>query len=244
MQRQENVALVDSLAAYRYSLNHHVFEWLRNQIITMQDGYRPGDRLNAQTIGATVGVSKTPVVYAINQLATIGLVVIRPRSGTYVANPAAAEVHELFQFIAQLEMASIRLAPHPCPSAVLDTLRKASEETLRCCQAGELGAYLDADRSFHSELGGLAVNGKLRQAHIAGMQQAYLALAQVAQVPGSADRMLAQHGAVIEALAESDWSAVEAAILRHWDDTWHGYTQMKDTGEEGGVEPSHTRSML
>ena len=46
---------------------------------------RPGERLDEQGLAARFGVSRTPVREAIGRLASLGLILVKPRSGSYVA---------------------------------------------------------------------------------------------------------------------------------------------------------------
>ena len=72
-----------------------VYQALRQAIVNYQ--IKPGERLDVEDLSAKFGVSLTPVRGALQQLATEGLVEIRPRSGTFVASLTAQDVEETFQ---------------------------------------------------------------------------------------------------------------------------------------------------
>jgi DNA-binding GntR family transcriptional regulator len=78
-----------------------VYQALRQAIV----GYhiKPGERLDVEELSGKFGVSLTPVRGALQQLATEGLVEIRPRSGTFVASLTAQDVEETFQLRCALE---------------------------------------------------------------------------------------------------------------------------------------------
>ena len=78
-----------------------VYEALRQAIVSSL--MKPGERLNVDDLAHKLGVSLTPVRGAIQQLATEGLVEIRPRSGTFVANLTAQDVEETFKIRCALE---------------------------------------------------------------------------------------------------------------------------------------------
>src|SRR3954452_10412984 len=65
--------------------------------------FKPGERLHVDELSEKLGVSLTPVRGAIQQLATEGLVEIRPRSGTFVANLTVQDVEETFKIRCALE---------------------------------------------------------------------------------------------------------------------------------------------
>src|SRR6185295_5329524 len=78
-----------------------VYDVLRASILDHR--FRPGERLFVDQIAAHLGVSLTPVRHALQQLATEGLVEIRPRSGTYVASLTDADISETFEIRRALE---------------------------------------------------------------------------------------------------------------------------------------------
>src|SRR4051812_37611119 len=78
-----------------------VYEALRQAIVSSL--MKPGERLNVEDLAQKLGVSLTPVRGAIQQLATEGLVEIRPRSGTFVANLTVQDVEETFKIRCALE---------------------------------------------------------------------------------------------------------------------------------------------
>ena len=78
-----------------------VFEVLRDSILTRV--FQPGARLDVKAVATQLGVSPTPVKDAINRLAAEGLIDIRPRSGTYVAEISPQAVAETFEIRRALE---------------------------------------------------------------------------------------------------------------------------------------------
>ena len=65
--------------------------------------FKPGERLQVDEIAQKLGVSLTPVRHAIQQLSAEGLIEIRPRSGTFVANLTARDVEETSDLRCALE---------------------------------------------------------------------------------------------------------------------------------------------
>src|SRR6476620_5880489 len=66
-----------------------VYQSLRQAILTRV--FAPGQRLNVEDLAGNLGVSFTPVRQALQLLAAEGLIVIQPRSGTYVATLSARD---------------------------------------------------------------------------------------------------------------------------------------------------------
>src|SRR5436305_10192799 len=87
-----------------------VYQAMRQAIVTC--AIKPGERLNVEELAEKFGVSLTPVRGAIQQLATEGLIEIRPRSGTFVANLNHQEVDETFKIRCALECLAAEEAIH------------------------------------------------------------------------------------------------------------------------------------
>ena len=65
--------------------------------------FRPGDRLDEQSLATRFGVSRTPIREALMQLASTGMVELLPRRGAFVTNLSIREVIERFETMAALE---------------------------------------------------------------------------------------------------------------------------------------------
>ena len=70
-------------------LSDHMYELLRERILG--GAYKPGQRLDVGAIAQQLGVSQTPLKEALAALAREGLVEIKARSGTYVAQLATRD---------------------------------------------------------------------------------------------------------------------------------------------------------
>jgi DNA-binding GntR family transcriptional regulator len=66
------------------SLSRQAYERLRDQIVTLERA--PGSLLDEADLMKSLGLGRTPIREALQRLACEGLVIIRPRRGTYVAS--------------------------------------------------------------------------------------------------------------------------------------------------------------
>jgi len=91
-----------------------VFEALRQGILSR--AFQPGSRLDVKALADQLGVSPTPVKDALNRLAVEGLVDIRPRNGTFVAEFEPQDVAETFEIRRALEcLAAERMVERVTP---------------------------------------------------------------------------------------------------------------------------------
>ena len=70
----------------------------------------PGQHLDETELANEFGASRTPIREALIQLASAGLVQIRPRRGAVVSTVSPHEIVEMFEVMAELEAMCARLA--------------------------------------------------------------------------------------------------------------------------------------
>src|SRR5262249_16349671 len=101
-----NIVASDGVQIRRTDLAEEVYRVLRDRIFT--SALRPGDKIRPEGVANELGVSRTPVVEAINRLAEQGLVVPQPHRGTFVSNLSLEHVIALFEVRLMLEEFSAR----------------------------------------------------------------------------------------------------------------------------------------
>src|SRR6202451_3151260 len=72
--------------------------------------FRPGLRLDEKTLAERYAVSRTPVREALRQLASTGLIELKPRRGATVVTATSAQLEALFGAMAEIEATCARLA--------------------------------------------------------------------------------------------------------------------------------------
>ena len=193
-----------------------VFEILRENILGR--GFRPGDRLDVRALADQLGVSATPVKDAINRLAAEGLVEIRPRSGTFVAELAADAVAETFEIRRALEcLAAERVIAHLTPDAlsrfrdIVDAMdRPVSSERDRT-------EHERKNVELHSLLVETSQNRRLTELYRS--LNAHLTIARIHSRRRPDSERLEQerreHRAILAALEARDTAALVSALDRH-----------------------------
>lgn len=112
--------------------------------------FPPGKHLDETELAERFGVSRTPVREALNQLATAGLIEIRPRRGAIVAEIGAQRLVEMFEVMAELEGMCGRLAARRLSAAEQQELLAVHER----CKAvvhdgGDPDLYYQLNDEFH-----------------------------------------------------------------------------------------------
>lgn len=112
----------------------------------------PGERLDEASLAARFGVSRTPVREALNQLASTGLVEVRPRRGAAVAAPGLKELLEMFEVMAELEGLCGRLAARRMSGEERVALEAAHEACRTCTEQDDSDGYYAANVAFHEAI--------------------------------------------------------------------------------------------
>src|SRR2546429_9839412 len=83
----------------------------------------PGDRLVADDIANSIGMSRMPVREALRRLTAEGLLVMPPNRGAIVRELSESEVIEVFEMRAVLEGLAAAMAARRCTQADVDDLQ-------------------------------------------------------------------------------------------------------------------------
>lgn len=136
----------------------------------------PGDRLSDLALAREMGISRTPVREAINQLASEGMVEMRPHEGAFVRRLSRQDIRELYELRQVLEsyaagrMAENResLSDVVAELQVHHTRLKGMVRDLngsgrKDCSAEEMGAQHEIDIAFHRAIVHAAGNRRVEQ---------------------------------------------------------------------------------
>lgn len=193
-----------------------VYQALRQAIVTYQ--IKPGERLNVEELAEKLGVSLTPVRGAVQQLATEGLVEIRPRSGTFVANLSAQDVDETFRIRCALECLA---AEDGLANITLQQMRRLKELLRSLRKPVRNGDDQRAHERDNSELHQIIVHAAGNR-RLIDMYEALNAHIKIARIHGAESdwrvrvhQEEAEHEAIVKAIEARDASALCAALRSH-----------------------------
>jgi DNA-binding GntR family transcriptional regulator len=209
--------LLDHLpyAPRRQMLGNEVYESLKALI--MNHVLAPGARLNIDALTRELGTSSTPVREALARLESDGLATKLPMRGYSVAPVLeSGQIAELYQLRLLLEPWAAGEAAVQATDADVERLR---DELSSCPEPPEGNAYeayrtLSAhDARLHDLLLGLAGNTAVRSAF--ARTHAHLHLFRVAYGKDLGLHAVAEHRAIVDAVASHDRDAADAAMRRH-----------------------------
>jgi len=177
--------------------------------------FAPGYRLDEQLLAQRYNVSRTPVREALRQLATTGLIEIRPRRGAVVARVTPAQLEELFVAMGELEATCARLAAMSMSPTERRRLQALHERMSSVERQGDAKAFADDNHLFHALIYAGSHNSVLEEMAIALRRRLSPFRRAQFQLEGRPPRSFAEHDAVVTAIIRGDSAAAHAAMLHH-----------------------------
>jgi GntR family transcriptional regulator, rspAB operon transcriptional repressor len=199
--------------ARQASRGNRVFDAIREAIVQLR--LKPGNLLSEAEVARQAGVSRQPVREAFIKLAEVGLVEVRPQRGTFVVLISKREVQNARFIREAIEVAVVRKAAVEVSPSQIEVLRDIVDGQKRMNTVGDHVGFLRLDEDFHEAL-----------AHSADCDHAWKVLenlkAQMDRVrwlsmPNATpiETLIAQHTAIVDAIASHSPEAAEAAMRAH-----------------------------
>jgi DNA-binding GntR family transcriptional regulator len=145
------------------NIREEVYKYLRSKIINGH--YPPGYRFDLPEIEIELGISRTPLKEALQRLENDGIIDIRPRRGTFVAELDLARMIENFEVRHALER---YVARHGLDQAVdadsqnIDEINNSMRALVKDGQLNQgLEKYLELDHQFHMQIVSLSHNAQI-----------------------------------------------------------------------------------
>lgn len=177
----------------------------------------PGQHLALEEIAQTLGVSTTPLRDALSLLAADGLVEWRPRRGAFVAHLTPTLVRETFQVREILEAGALELAI-ACGCTIADEMRELAVQIAaagRDPAARSERAYSFLEVRFHTLPLECVGNAKLLEIYHGLGSVMTIAFCLYPIEPERNEEVLAEHQAIVAAIAAKDAAAARAAVATH-----------------------------
>lgn len=134
----------------KYSLQGMVYDRIREDILN--GVYKENEELRETTIGAELGVSRTPVREALRQLELQGLVKIIPNKGARVIGINNKDLKDIYEMRARLEGLCARWAAKNATKEDVITLDEICDLSEFCCTKKKYERVLELDNEFHEQL--------------------------------------------------------------------------------------------
>lgn len=189
-----------------------IYITLRHDIVTL--ALKPGERLSENELALRFGTSRAPVREALIRLAEDGLIEVRPQRGSYVSPISLKAMHDARFVREALEIAIVRRAAEIGLTAEAER-RLGDLIDAQVAASDDPKTFTQLDDQFHRTLAEIAdrdaVWAIIEREKVQFDRVRFLSLPRVTPVA----LLIAQHRAVVEAIAERAPADAEAAMRVH-----------------------------
>lgn len=189
-----------------------LYEILRQRIV--DNTLQPGERISEACLAQEFNVSRTPLRAALQQLATDGLVSVRPQVGTLVAGLDAGQLNEAVFIRAALECAVVEtLAGSAVDFRELDLILA---QQAAAAEADDFATFFRHDESFHAklaELAGTPTAWKLVQSVKGHVDRQRYSM--MAGIPMRSRRAYDEHLLIMDRIRNGDVAGAAKAMADH-----------------------------
>jgi DNA-binding GntR family transcriptional regulator len=204
---------MDALAPPATRRPGQLCEEIEERIVT--GVYPPGTRLDEQELANSFGVSRTPVREALIQLASIGLIEIKPRRGASVPEIGADRVCEMFEVMAELEGMCGRLAARRITTGEQYALQEAHQACEAARDANTPDVYYELNEVFHQRIYEASHNTFLAEQATALHRRLRPYRRLQLRVRNRMASSFNEHQAILDAIVKGDSDLAESQLRSH-----------------------------
>jgi len=201
----------------RQAAKDRAYAFVKDQVL--RGVFEGGDLISEGDVASALEMSRTPIREAFLRLEVEGFLRLYPQRGALVVPVSPAEVRSVLEARLVLELFAAEKLAAGAASAreeVADGLDAGLSRQHELIEAGELGAFLEEDRLFHTRMVEAAGNelfsrfyASLRDRQVRMIAESLLA------DRGRRETILAEHREIAEAVRSGDPDRAEAAVRTH-----------------------------
>jgi DNA-binding GntR family transcriptional regulator len=177
--------------------------------------FRPGLRLDEKTLAERYAVSRTPVREALRQLASTGLIDIKPRRGATVVRATSAQIEVLFGAMAEIEATCARLSAMSMTPLERRRLAAFHDSMREFASRNDGDGFATANLTFHTQIY-VGAHNPIIADYATGLRRR-LAPFRRAQfrTEGRLPRSHDEHKKVVDAILAGDAVGAHGAMFHH-----------------------------
>ena len=186
-----------------------VYEKLKEMILNNQ--LKPGEKLLQEKLAGELGVSRTPLLKALQMLEYDFLVESIPRRGMYVKKMSVKEMMDIYDVREGIEAVAVRLLIERGTKKQFETLKKIWQPFVGQ-EPINPKAYQKADDQFHALLLEYSENEILKKTYRNSLLQARVVQMGIMRPP---EETLPEHLALVDAICEQNLEKADREIKNH-----------------------------
>jgi DNA-binding GntR family transcriptional regulator len=208
------------------SLTVLAVDTLRRSIVSGDFGL--GEQLSEAALARMLGISKTPVREALQQLRSEGLVRIIPQTGSFVFTMSAHEVSDLCELRLTLEEAALHFAIKRNRTPFLNALKKIVIEMDEAQKQDDKRAYLALDTDYHGQFFEFCGNAYMADAYARIEGQVAAIRTHLAARPSHTEKSMTEHRSIVRAIEAGEDNTLRSLLHRHIGRTRKSYADNID----------------
>ncbi len=185
--------------------------YLRIKEMIFNQDLKPGQKLIQEKLADSLGISRSPLLKALQKLEGELLVEKVPRRGMYVKSITLKEIVDVFQCRAVIEGLSARLTASLITPEQVRELKNLFE-VFKNVENIDALAYANADRLFHANIMKWSGNAVITRMEVLSNNQLKAFQAGLLRPP---QETLAEHFAIVEALQTGNGALAEQLMRGH-----------------------------
>lgn len=201
----------------KYSLQGMVYDRIREDILN--GVYKENDELREMTIGAELGVSRTPVREALRQLELQGLVKIVPNKGAKVIGINNKDLKDIYEMRARLEGLCARWAVKNATDEDIAKLDEICDLSEFHCMKKRYDKVFELDNEFHEQLYKMADSKMLHRTMSDLHHYAEIIRKKTLSSEDRAEYSIKEHRDIIDSIKAKDADKAEQLAVLHMKNT-------------------------
>ena len=199
------------------TLNTSAYEYLRDSILS--GSIEPGKFYSENQISKKIGISRTPIRAALQQLQQSKLIEIVPNKGFTVYTMTYKDVSETYQIRAAIEgfaawkLSSDKSAKKKRELKNLEALCTRQKAMLE--KPLDIDRFAKTDEEFHETLVDYLENDTLSDFYYNQMNKIYVICVKTFQVPERPTFAIKEHEAILKAIGSGNCDAAQSAVNYH-----------------------------
>jgi len=190
-----------------------IAENLRSGIITGK--LLPGERFSEEKLAASLKVSAVPLRDALRRLEAEGYVTFKSQGEIEISKPTLEEIEDYYAIAGVLEGLAARLAVERASAEEVARLRELHQLLKKAYQERDLVRYFDANTNFHSYMGGMARNERLRRLLAQVRQELQKTRILTLHLPHRPDYSMREHDQILDAFLKRNPELAESLVVSH-----------------------------
>lgn len=181
---------------------------------------QPGEPLSEVRLSRMLGISRTPVREALQQLAQEGMVQVIPGRAVTVAAPSIEDSLNAIHVRLILEPAVVRLAADAITTPEIEALQQTMAVMEAAVAQEDRVGWSNADTRWHEIISAACPNRLLGELTLQIRNRVSFIAVDVKTSPERLAVCTAEHRAIVEAIARRDGADAEAAMRHHINMLW------------------------